>query len=101
MTHQGVLARMCLAVMLAGGISSIDVDAGASVVPAGHGGGWSGNGSGNGRHNRNSFIINSPSESRDVQHIRNVNVGGKTITPAALCKHAVRCRIVQRIVVDP
>jgi hypothetical protein len=99
--QQAVLARTCLFVVLVGGISSIGVDARASVVPAGQGdGGWAGNGSGNGRHNRNSFIINSPSMSHDVQHIRNVNVGGQTITPAALCKRpAGRCKIVQHIVV--
>jgi hypothetical protein len=99
------LARLCVAGAFFAGISSVAADAYATVsqvrMPTGQGdGGWSGSGSGNGRHNRNSFIINSPSHSHDFQHIRNVNVGGNTITPAAVCKRpASHCRIVQRVVV--
>ncbi|MGH3376042.1 MAG: hypothetical protein ACRDP6_14995 [Actinoallomurus sp.] len=102
---RGRLAGLCLAGAFFGGVLSIAADAGAAVsqvnLPAGQGdGGWSGSGSGNGRHNRNSFIINSPSQSNDVQHIRNVNVGGNTVTPAAVCRRpARRCTIIQRVVV--
>jgi hypothetical protein len=68
-----------------------------------HGGGWPGDALGNGRNNRNSFIIDSPSISHDIQHIRNVNVGGNTVTPAVVCKgHLRRCKVIQRlVVVDP
>jgi hypothetical protein len=71
----------------------------ASAIPfGGHG-----NGSGNGSHNRNSFIINSPSDSRDFQHVRSVNAGGVTITPAAVCRRTGRhCRITQKVLfIDP
>lgn len=101
------LAHLFLAATIVGGIISIETDAGASPsrfrVPSGNGdGGWTGSGSGNGKHNRNSFIINSPSRSRDVVHIRGTNVGGNTITPVAICKRpAGRCKIVQHIVVWP
>jgi hypothetical protein len=77
-------------------------DAGAALtpsspLPAGNGG-WPGSRLGNGSFNHNSFIINSPSSSHDIQHIRNVNVGGNTVTPAALCKHHVHhCKIIQRL----
>jgi hypothetical protein len=75
--------------------------AGAAVTPYGHSAG-AGTGSGNGSHNRNSFIINSPSSSHDFQHIRNVNISGTTVTPAAVCKRPVRhCRIIQKVVVYP
>jgi hypothetical protein len=61
------------------------------------GGGGAGN-SGNGKYNRNSFIVNSPSISRDIQHIRNVNVDGNTVTAAAICKRpARRCTIIQKL----
>lgn len=105
MTRTHTLARICLAATAFGGVLSIEADAGAAVshfaLPAGHGdGSWSGNGSGNGRHNRNSFIINSPSQSNDALHIRNVNIGGTTVTPAAVCRRPVhRCKIIQKIVV--
>lgn len=76
-------------------------DADASTLPlGGHG---SGNSSGNGSHNRNSIIINSPNDSHDIQHVRNVNVGGATITPAAVCKRtAHHCKIIQKVLfIDP
>jgi hypothetical protein len=44
--------------------------------------------------------MNSPSLSNDIQHIRNINVGGDTVTPAAICKrHVHHCKIVQRFTV--
>ena len=96
------------ALVLASGLAiATDANAGtaSSAVTLGHGGG-SGSGSpagsyGNGRNNRNSIIINSPNWSHDIQHIRNINVGGNTVTPAAMCKkHVRRCTIIQRFVVD-
>jgi hypothetical protein len=80
----------------------VNAEVTSSTAVPDHGGGWPGNNLGNGRNNRNSFIINSPSISHDIQHIRNVNVGGHTVTPAAICKKTRRCKIIQRlVVVDP
>jgi hypothetical protein len=92
------LAKICLAASFFGLVSGTGTAADAAVVPfGGHG-----NGSGNGSHNKNSFIINSPNDSHDFQHLRNVNLGGNTITPAAVCRAPVRrCRIVQKVVVYP
>lgn len=101
MTCRGArtLSRACLVAAFLGGISSVGSAASASVF---HGGGWGGNTFGNGKHNRNVFVINSPSSSHDILHIRTVNVGGKTIAPGAVCKKpAGRCKITQRIIVDP
>jgi hypothetical protein len=95
--------RVCLALLFLGflGAGPAVRPAAAATLPA-HGHGCCGNNFGNGRGNRNSFIINSPSWSNDVQHIRNVNVGGNTVTPAALCKRTHRCKIVQHLVTyDP
>ncbi|MDN3354789.1 hypothetical protein [Actinomadura sp. DC4] len=79
-----------IAAVFFGGFLSDDANASISYY----------DGNGNGRHNRNSFIINSPSFSHDVQHIRNVNVDGNTVTPAAICRRpARRCVIIQRLVV--
>lgn len=62
------------------------------------GGGRPGARFGNGRANHNSFVIYNPSFSSDVQHIRNVNIGGNTITPAAMCKNRIRhCKIIQNL----
>ncbi|MFB9838849.1 hypothetical protein [Actinoallomurus acaciae] len=99
--------QVCLSVAVAGLCGPLMAgSAGAALLgpralPAG--GGWPGSRFGNGRANHNSFIINSPSNSSDIQHIRNVNVGGTTVTPAAICKGRVRhCRIIQRLsVFDP
>jgi hypothetical protein len=94
------------AVMLALGAGlSVGAQANAGVAspvmrPRGGSGGPVGD-LGNGWHNRNSFVINSPSISHDIQHIRNINVGGNTVTPAAMCKrHVRRCTIIQRFAVD-
>jgi hypothetical protein len=92
------LGTICLATAFFVLASGAGTAAGAAITPFG----GNGSGSGNGRHNRNSFIINSPSDSRDFQHIRNVNVSGNTITPAAACKrHTGHCRIIQKVVVYP
>lgn len=97
------LAGFGLATALLGGLLCAGTSANASVTPFGGGGSGAGSGSGNGSHNRNSFIVNSPNWSRDIQHVRNVNVSGVTITPAAVCKRPVRhCRIIQKVVfIDP
>jgi hypothetical protein len=95
--------RVCLALLFLGflGDGLPARPAAAATLPA-HGHGCCGNNFGDGRANHNSFIINSPSESSDVQHIRNVNVGGNTVTPAAICKRTRRCKIVQHLVTfDP
>ena len=92
-----------VALALGAGLSiGADANAGVAVVRGGGSGGPVGN-LGNGRNNRNSFVVNSPSISHDIQHIRNINVGGNTITPAAMCKRHVRwCKIDQRLVfIDP
>jgi hypothetical protein len=101
------LARMSVIALALGTGLSIEADANAGVATAavalgGGSGGPVGN-LGNGTNNRNSFVVNSPSFSHDVQHVRNINVGGNTITPAAVCKrHIRRCRINQRLVfIDP
>jgi hypothetical protein len=100
------LARLCVvALALAAGLT-IEANANAGVTQSvetlGHGSGGPVGNLGNGRNNRNSFVINSPSISHDIQHIRNINVGGNTVTPAAMCKrHVRRCTIVQRFTVDP
>jgi hypothetical protein len=91
-------------VMVCAFSAEVDANAGAVLSAAAFGhGGWPGDGLGNGKNNHNSFIIDSPSFSHDIQHIRNVNVGGNTVTPAALCKkHVRRCKIIQHlVVVDP
>jgi hypothetical protein len=89
------LAHACIVALFFGGIICDDADASTF-----HGGGGAANNSGNGKNNRNSWIINSPSVSHDLQHIRNVNVDGNTVTPAAFCKRPVRrCKIVQSLVV--
>jgi hypothetical protein len=89
------LAPICLAATFIGGILVVDADASVSYV---YGGDGAGSNSGNGRHNRNSFIVNSPSISHDIQHIRNINVDGNTVTAAAICKKpARRCTIVQKL----
>jgi len=91
------LAPLCLAGTLLWGVLANDADASISSLTGG-GSGSGGNNSGNGRHNRNSFIINSPSSSHDIQHVRNVNVDGNTVTAAAFCKRPVRhCKIVQKL----
>jgi hypothetical protein len=101
MTH--ALAKICLGSMFFGGVFWLGATADASVTPFStpfrHGGG---NGSGNGKGgNRNVLIINSPNSSHDIQHIRNVNTGGNTITPTALCNHLKRnCKIIQNVWVD-
>jgi hypothetical protein len=89
--------QVCLSVAVAGCCGLL------TAPGANAGNGAPGGRFGNGRFNHNSFIINSPSWSHDLQHIRNVNVGGNTVTPAALCKnHIRRCKIVQRMNVwDP
>lgn len=99
--------QVCLAALTAGCAFSIGPGANATVpgsatTPADNGG-WPGARLGNGKFNHNSFVINSPSFSHDIQHIRNINVGGDTVTPAAICKrHVHHCKIVQRFtVVDP
>jgi hypothetical protein len=94
---------VCLALLFLGLLGDgMAVEAASAATLPVHGHGCCGNNFGNGRGNRNSFIINSPSFSNDVQHIRNVNVGGNTVTPAALCKRTGRCRIVQHLVTyDP
>jgi hypothetical protein len=86
--------------MFFGGMMPNDADASAAHfgVPAYGGEGGAASHSGNGKFNRNSFIVYSPSISHDVQHIRNVNVDGNTVTAAAICKKpARRCTIVQRL----
>jgi hypothetical protein len=92
------LVQLSLAAAFAGGVLADGGRAWAARPPGWSGGG--GNGSnGNGRHNRNSFIINSPSISHDMQHIRNVNVDGNTVTPAAMCIRPRRCKIIQSLTV--
>lgn len=96
---------MCVATLaLAAGLAiTTDANAGvtSSAVTLAHGSGGPVGNLGNGRNNRNSFVINSPSFSHDIQHIRNINVGGNTVTPAAMCKrHVRRCTIIQRFAVD-
>jgi hypothetical protein len=96
---------MCVAALaLTAGLAiATDANAGvtSSAVALAHGSGGPVGDLGNGRNNRNSFVINSPSISHDIQHIRNINVGGNTVTPAAMCKrHVRRCTIIQRFVVD-
>jgi hypothetical protein len=98
------LARMGVVALALGAGLSIEAAANAgvasSVVTLGGGSGGPVDNLGNGRHNRNSFVINSPSISHDIQHIRNINVGGNTVTPAAMCKrHVRRCKIIQHLVV--
>jgi hypothetical protein len=99
-------ARLWVAALILGAGLAIETDANAGAAPPvvvlhGGSGGPVGN-LGNGKFNRNSFVINSPSFSHDIQHIRNINVGGNTLTPAAVCKHHVRrCTIIQRAIVDP
>ncbi|WP_141959136.1 hypothetical protein [Actinoallomurus bryophytorum] len=91
-----------VALALGAGLS-IEADASAGVASSAisQGSGGPVGNLGNGRHNRNSFVINSPSISNDIQHIRNINVGGNTVTPAAMCKrHVRRCKIIQHLVVD-
>jgi hypothetical protein len=82
-----------------GGVLADLPDASAAPLPSWGGGGGGGSNSGNGRHNRNSFIINSPSISHDIQHIRNINVDGNTVTPAAICNRPRRCKIIQNLTV--
>jgi hypothetical protein len=96
------LAQIFLVAAAVGGGWSFAAPARAAIVPAHlRTDGWgNGNVLGNGKHNHNSFIINSPSKSHDIQHIRNVNVGGNTVTPAAICKKSHRCTIIQRTVVS-
>jgi hypothetical protein len=91
-----------VALALGAGLSiGTDAHAGVAGVFSGGSGGPVGY-LGNGSHNRNSFVVNSPSISHDIQHIRNINVGGNTVTPAAMCKrHVRRCTIVQRFTVNP
>jgi hypothetical protein len=93
------LAQICLVATIAGA-TSYATEAQAAVpthLPMDE---WvQGSALGNGKHNHNSFIINSPSWSHDVQHIRNVNIGGNTVTPAALCKRSHHCKIIQRLIV--
>ena len=91
------LVEICLAAAIAGGVLADGPDAWAAQLPSWGSGGGDGNHSGNGRNNRNSFIINSPSISHDIQHIRNINVDGNTVTPAAICKRSGRCRIIQNL----
>lgn len=92
------LVQISLAIACAGGVLADGPGASAAQLPT-WGGGGGGSNSGNGRHNRNSFIINSPSVSHDIQHIRNVNVDGNTVTPAAICNHPRRCKIIQNLTV--
>jgi hypothetical protein len=104
------LANVSVAALLCGGVLWLGADADASVVRYtavfghGHGSGdGNGSSSGNGKFNHNSFIINSVSNSRDVLHFRNTNIGGINIMPGAVClRSGHRCKIVQKIVVfDP
>lgn len=99
MTH--ALVRTGLTTVICAGALWAGSAAGASTAPFGGRGG--GNHTGNGSHNRNSVIINSPNASHDVQHVRNIDVSGITITPAAVCKRtAHRCKIVQKVLfIDP
>ncbi|MCW2862809.1 MAG: hypothetical protein JWP48_4517 [Actinoallomurus sp.] len=95
--------QVCLAALAAGCAFSIGPGANAATPGLADSDGWPGARLGNGKFNHNSFVINSPSLSHDIQHIRNINVGGNTVTPAAICKrHVHHCKIVQRFtVVDP
>jgi hypothetical protein len=93
------LVQICLVAALAGGVLADATAASAARFPGWGGGAGAGSNSGNGKHNRNSYIINSPSVSHDIQHIRNVNVDGNTVTPAALCNRARRCKINQNLTV--
>lgn len=92
------LTRILLVVTAVGGGSLPTAQ--AAVVRSHLGADGDINGNGNGRHNHNAFIIDSPSQSHDIQHIRNLNVGGNTLSPAAICKKTRRCRIIQRLVVS-
>lgn len=96
-------ARVGVVALVLGTVLSIGTDANAGVaVVLGGGSGGPVDNLGNGWHNRNSFVVNSPSISHDIQHIRNINVGGNTVTPAAICKrHVRRCTIIQRFAVNP
>jgi hypothetical protein len=99
------LTRMGVVALVLGAGLSTEADANAvvtsSAVVLGGGSGGPVDYLGNGRNNRNSFVVNSPSISHDIQHIRNINVGGNTVTPAAMCKrHVRRCKIIQHLVVS-
>ena len=93
------LVQICVAAAFAGGVLAEGPAASAARPPSWGGGGGAGNNSGNGKHNSNSFIINSPSVSHDIQHIRNVNVDGNTVTPAAICNRLHKCKINQNLTV--
>ena len=104
MVHEFGKRLAALVFLVGAGCVFSQAGAYASALPASHhhDGYGSYQSMGNGTHNTNSFLVNSPNFSHDIQHARNANIGGVTISPQALCHHRVRCKIVQRIAVyDP
>lgn len=97
-SHRGtarILRLLVLPAIVAVGVALPTGANAAAFHP--HGDDWPTQNYGNGKWNRNTFVVDSPNSSNDVQHLRNANAGGATLSAIAACKRRVRCRINQNM----